>query len=511
MDDSSVTPDDSDATPYWEEPPAADLAAGPAAALAHSAGTGTGTGTERPAFIDAAGAGLIPDLEGQGSDAFDGARKLPRHLHLWFALGLGLIAMLTLGAQAWLARGTSGPPAAAQGARDPASEPAPPLHVLQRELSREKGVDSGIAGGPLGRLPAAQPHTPAAARMIDLATAAAAPPDLAAPAEATLPADALELPPGLLAAPANAPRREPAVLDEEQARVQAAVAGSRILALAHAGAADAGWPDTSAPSSGGAHADKLHQLAALLHSVPDLLSAVPAAVSLGREAVDAVAGAGNGARAELPADAAAAPHQASGRFSWKAAPDGPMVAEGTPISCVLLNELRSDLPGMIVAQVAEDVYDSVSGQRRLIPRGTRLIGRYENQVGAGQQRLMASFHRMILPGGASIDLQRMEAADRLGSAGLEDQVDTHFWRRFGQAFMTAGLARAAQRGDGTVGSSVSGGVLPGPDATGQILVDTARTGLQSVGGLAPTLIIRRGSAFQVMVNRDLILPEVDTP
>ncbi|MDE3009837.1 MAG: TrbI/VirB10 family protein [Pseudomonadota bacterium] len=509
MDESTVMPDDPDPAPYWEDPPAADLAAGTAAALAHSAGTGAGA--ERSAFIDAAGAGLVPDLEGPASDDFDGARKLPRHLHIWFALGLGLIALLTLGAQAWLSRGTSGPSAAAHPVHDPASEPAPPLHVLQRELSREKGVDGGgIAGGPLGRLPAAQARAPSASRMIDLATAAAAPADVAARAEAAIPAEALDLPPGLLAAPANAARREPAVVDEEQARVQATVAGSRILALSHAGAAEGGWPDATASAPGGAHADKLHQLAALLHSVPDLLSAVPAALSLGRAADAAVAG--TGVQAEPPLDTAAAARQAKGRFSWTAAPDGPMVAEGTPISCVLLNELRSDLPGMIVAQVAEDVYDSVSGQRRLIPRGTRLIGRYENQVGAGQQRLMASFHRMILPGGASIDLQRMEAADRLGSAGLEDQVDTHFWRRFGQAFMTAGLARAAQRGDGTVGSSApGGGVLPGPDATGQILVDTARTGLQSVGGLAPTLIIRRGSAFQVMVNRDLILPEVDAP
>ena len=51
---------------------------------------------------------------------------------------------------------------------------------------------------------------------------------------------------------------------------------------------------------------------------------------------------------------------------------------GTIIAASLISGLNSDLPGFVIAQVTEHVYDSVSGRILLIPQGSRLLGRYDN-------------------------------------------------------------------------------------------------------------------------------------
>lgn len=503
--------------PPWDDPPLADP---PGGWSLDSGDPSEPLGAADPALERAPGAGgdqnfaeLIPPDARDDERALGMQGKLPRRLHLWFALALGAVALLALGAQALLGAAVHAP-APASGPAAPAASPEPPIASLQRELAREKGeLDPGPSGsfGQLPKLPGQlRPRQSGVAWAMAAGSPPAPVPAMPGPAPAADPG--MDLPAGLLPAPAGVddalPGAGPAY---EQAKAQALVAGSRILALSHVGKLE-GLAVDGAPGLAGHSAQLAELLQAapeLLHRMPELLAALaPVAARPDLSGADSrVPGhQGAGGAGDLP----------TGQDSPAALVLGPparapVILEGTPIAAVLLNEVRSDLPGMIVAQVAEDVFDSVTAQRRLIPRGTRLLGRYESQIGSGQQRLLATFHRMILPGGASIELQRMEAADAVGSAGLQDQVDTHFWQRFGQAFLTAGLARAAQRDGAAVVSTSGGGILPGPDASGQILVDTARTSLQQSSGLAPTLIIRRGSRFNVMVSRDLVLPELGTP
>ena len=60
------------------------------------------------------------------------------------------------------------------------------------------------------------------------------------------------------------------------------------------------------------------------------------------------------------------------------------VLAGTVIAASLLTGLNSDLPGMVTAQITENVYDTVTGRILLIPQGTRLIGTYDSVVAFGQ-------------------------------------------------------------------------------------------------------------------------------
>ena len=101
---------------------------------------------------------------------------------------------------------------------------------------------------------------------------------------------------------------------------------------------------------------------------------------------------------------------------------------GSVIAAALITGLNSDLPGQVVAQVTEDVYDTATGRFLLIPQGTRLIGKYDSHIAYGQERLLLIWMRLLMPDGSSIVLDNLPATDTEGYAGLEDGVNYHTWR-----------------------------------------------------------------------------------
>jgi len=48
------------------------------------------------------------------------------------------------------------------------------------------------------------------------------------------------------------------------------------------------------------------------------------------------------------------------------------------IPAVMVGGINSDVPGMIVGQVADNVYDTATGRYLLISQGAKLIGAYNN-------------------------------------------------------------------------------------------------------------------------------------
>src|SRR3546814_15075495 len=74
-----------------------------------------------------------------------------------------------------------------------------------------------------------------------------------------------------------------------------------------------------------------------------------------------------------------------------------MLLAGSTIAAALITGLSSDLPGQVVAQVTEDVFDSVTGRNRLIPHGARLIGDYDARVAHGQPPALVVWPSPILP------------------------------------------------------------------------------------------------------------------
>lgn len=179
---------------------------------------------------------------------------------------------------------------------------------------------------------------------------------------------------------------------------------------------------------------------------------------------------------------------------------------GTVMPGVLLTGINSDLPGEIVGQVSRNVYDSRSQRLLLVPKGSKLIGTYDNQVAAGQGRLLIAWTRLILPDGRSMILPGLPLKDRQGQTGAADKVDHHHDRVFGRAILLSAISAGAQlsqpRQTGILAVPSAGQVAAG--ALGQELSNVAIETLRRGMDVAPTITIRQGQPFLVFLNGDLV-------
>lgn len=180
---------------------------------------------------------------------------------------------------------------------------------------------------------------------------------------------------------------------------------------------------------------------------------------------------------------------------------------GTIIPAILMTGIQSDLPGTIIAKVRQNVYDTASGNYLLVPQGTTLIGTYDSQVAFGQSRVLIAWSRLIFPNGTSFDLLGMPGTDLAGRSGLHDQVDNHYMRIFGSSMMlsifgAAGQLSQPQTNNGQQLSTQQ--ILYG--AIGQQMSQTAAQMMEKNLNIQPTLNIRQGAKFNVLLTRDLVLP-----
>ncbi len=179
---------------------------------------------------------------------------------------------------------------------------------------------------------------------------------------------------------------------------------------------------------------------------------------------------------------------------------------GFVIPAILISGINSDLPGQIIAQVSEDVYDTPIGRWRLIPQGTRLVGSYNNDVAFGQRRVLVAWQRIIFPDGKTMDIGEMPGADGIGQAGFNDQVNNHYARIFGAALLmsavVAGATYSQRDSGGNFGRQNAGSIMS--QALGQQLGQATLRLMMRNLNIAPTLEIRPGYRFNVVVTKDMV-------
>lgn len=182
-----------------------------------------------------------------------------------------------------------------------------------------------------------------------------------------------------------------------------------------------------------------------------------------------------------------------------------MLAQGSSIEAVVLREINSDLPGVITARTTRDIYDSTSVAKMVIPAGSTVIGEYSSDVRTGQSRILFAFTRLILPNGQSFDLNGFGGSDAQGRAGMQAEVNNHYFRLFGTSLLIGVLAdQTVRREVVPQGGAFGGG--GGMTATGQILTDTARSVLERSREVRPTLTVKAGTRVLIEVRRDMIFP-----
>lgn len=178
-----------------------------------------------------------------------------------------------------------------------------------------------------------------------------------------------------------------------------------------------------------------------------------------------------------------------------------LLQAGAVIPAALITGIRSDLPGQVVAQVTENVYDSASGRYLLIPQGTRVIGEYSDAVGFGQRRVLLVWNRLIFPDGRSHVLERLPGADAQGYAGLEDGVDYHW----GDMAKAAGLSTILAIGTEIGNEDDDPLVRAIREGAGDTIADAGQQIVERQLQIPPTLTIRQGFPVRIIVTKDLIL------
>ncbi len=182
-----------------------------------------------------------------------------------------------------------------------------------------------------------------------------------------------------------------------------------------------------------------------------------------------------------------------------------MVMAGAIIPATLITGIDSDLPGQIQALVSQNVYDSKTGNNILIPQGSKLLGTYDSQVAYGQSRVLIVWTRVILPNDQYIDLEGMPGADLSGFAGLHDQVDNHYFRIYGSALLmslfSAGMQLSQPNNNTSNGAPTNQQIIA--SAMGQQLGQTSTELIQKNINVQPTINIRPGDNFNVLVTRDI--------
>ena len=186
------------------------------------------------------------------------------------------------------------------------------------------------------------------------------------------------------------------------------------------------------------------------------------------------------------------------------------IMAGTLIPVTLVTAINSDLPGEVVAQVTRNVYDTQQ-RHLLIPAGSRVLGRIDNQVGLGQARVNIAWHRLILPNNNSLALPGFGGVDGQGAAGIRDRVNNHYTRTYMNALLLSAITAGAQlsqpQSANVYAAPSAGQVAAG--ALGQRMSEVSSEVIRGNMEVGPTLEVRPGFKFSIYVSRDLILAPYD--
>ena len=184
-----------------------------------------------------------------------------------------------------------------------------------------------------------------------------------------------------------------------------------------------------------------------------------------------------------------------------------VIYEGNFLETVLLNQLDGDSSGPVIVMVTQPFY-SHDRQHVLVPEGSKIIGDTKKigREGFGQQRRMTLiFHRLIMPDGYTVDLDKFTGLNQIGEQGVKDKVNNHYIEIFGTSIALGIIAGAGhiEEGGSSIGASGSQTLMNGMS---QSLSQTSGTILSQFMQIPPTITIRPGNRVKVFLTQDLLLP-----
>jgi type IV secretory pathway VirB10-like protein len=189
---------------------------------------------------------------------------------------------------------------------------------------------------------------------------------------------------------------------------------------------------------------------------------------------------------------------------------GDVLLPGNVIRLVTRTSIRSDLEGDVLAQVTEDVYDSVRSTKIIIPKGSQVRGTASSELRPGQERALTAFRTLYLPDGRSFELRGMTGSDSSGAPGFDADVDRRLFRRYGAGLLLGAIAYAIDRKNPTTQVTPVGGTATQQkqtlgDYAGNALTETTRSLIEAQRGVPELLTVPAGYQFTIIVRSPLVL------
>lgn len=194
------------------------------------------------------------------------------------------------------------------------------------------------------------------------------------------------------------------------------------------------------------------------------------------------------------------PSRQVGAAAYMLADPSLMVTKGSVIPCTVVPAIDSTLAGIVTCIQSADVW-SADGKVLLLERGTRWVGEQKTGMSQGQKRLGMLWTRGQTPNHVLIDVDS-GTADELGRPGVDGEVETHFWDRFGSAILVSlvgdvgGFLTATQSsGSGNTAIAFPGTVTGAQTVMSDVIKETIN--------IPPTLTKNQGAQISIYVARDL--------
>ena len=192
-------------------------------------------------------------------------------------------------------------------------------------------------------------------------------------------------------------------------------------------------------------------------------------------------------------DAAAAPALPTALAAADVGGRTHLLVRGSVIPAVLESSIDSDLPGLVRAKVAEDVYDTMTGSHLLVPKGSWLVGTYGSGAPTGRRRLFVSWTDLLLPDGTPVPLGGTASLGADGASGVRGRRSTGIWSALGAAVLFDLAGNASQ----ILIATETGQAPERRDGLAEILGEAVGSSTSQVGQEHLRELLDRGTRFRV--------------
>jgi len=181
-----------------------------------------------------------------------------------------------------------------------------------------------------------------------------------------------------------------------------------------------------------------------------------------------------------------------------------VIAVDKMIPAVLVNSIRSELGGKVIAKIETNIYGG-SGRLVLIPAGSSAVGYYQPLKKAGDTRIAIIWSRIITPDGINIHTGNAELADEMGRAGITGDVDNRYWEKYGMALLVSTLQAATAY------------ALPVDSRNQQVVIQNYGSGISTMSekildqniSLKPIVTAPAGKRITINPMKDIYFPTVE--